>query len=77
MRRFIFPIGFVLILIVALLFVLYPRQVYGIVSDELDGGSISDAIILAGERSVYSDQAGLYRLGWIHSTPTLTVQANG
>lgn len=77
MRRFIFPIGFVLILIVALLFILYPRQVYGIVSDELDGAFISDAVILAGERSVYSDQAGLYRLGWIHSTPTLTVQANG
>ena len=77
MRRFIFSIAFVLTLIAVLLFALCPRQVYGFVSDELDGDSVSGAVILAGDRSVSSDQAGYYRLGWIHSTPTLTVRANG
>jgi len=76
-RRLIVPVGLALTLIVMLLLILCPRQVYGVVSDELDGDAVSGAAILGGDHIVYSDRAGRYNLGWIHSTPTLTVAANG
>ena len=78
MRRFIAPLCLILFLILSLvLAALAPRRVQGVVRDALDGDSISGAIILRGELSVYSDHAGRYQLGWVHSTPTLTVSADG
>jgi hypothetical protein len=78
MRRFIAPLCLVLILISVLVSTaLAPRRVQGVVRDALDGDSIPGAVILRGDLSVYSDEAGRYQLGWIHSTPTLTVYADG
>jgi hypothetical protein len=77
MRRFTLPIDLVLTSIAILLIILCPRQAHGIVSDEHDGGSVSGVGIPDGDHGIYSDQAGRYGLGWIHSAPTLTVQANG
>jgi len=77
MRRSILPIFLPILLAVVPLFVLSPRQVYGVVSDELDGKSVAGAAILAGKHSVYADQTGHYSLGWVYSTVTLTVWMDG
>lgn len=77
MRR-ILPILFVVIvlLVTVLLFELYPRQVGGVIQDEL-GPPVSHAVVLVGNRAFYADRAGDYNLGWVVGTVTLTVQADG
>jgi hypothetical protein len=78
MRRFIALLCLLLILIsMSGLTALAPRRVQGVVRDALNGESISGAVVLRDDLSVYSDHSGRYRLGWIHSTPTLTVYADG
>jgi hypothetical protein len=78
MRRSLNLLCLLLILIPSLaVTALSPRRVRGVVRDALDGDSISGAVILSDDLSVYSDQSGRYQLGWIHSTPTVTVHADG
>lgn len=76
MRRILSIIFVLLILLAALLFALYPRQVGGLIQDEL-GLPVSHAVVLVDGRSVYPDQSGYYSLGWVIGTVTLTVQADG
>ncbi len=79
MRRFVALLCLLLILISMLfLTALAPRRVQGVVLDALDGGPISGAVVRGDAlSSVYSDRSGRYQLGWMHSTPTLTVYADG
>jgi hypothetical protein len=76
MRYILSTILVLLILLAALLFALYPRQVSGVILDEL-GPRVSHAVVLVGGRSLYPDETGYYTLGWVVGTVTLTVQADG
>jgi hypothetical protein len=76
MRRILSTIFVLFILLGALLFALCPRQVTGVIQDEL-GPPVSHAVVLIGDRSLYPNEAGHYSLGWVIGTVTLTVQADG
>ena len=77
MRRLLSVFFLVLILLLAALgFALYPRQVVGVIRDEA-GSPVSHAVVLVGERILHPDEAGYYNLGWVMGAATLTVQADG
>jgi len=64
------------ILLAVLVFVLFPRQVIGVIRDE-SGPPVSHAVVMLGERAIYPSQAGYFSLGWVMGTVSLTVQADG
>lgn len=77
MRRILTILFVALVLLMAaLLLVLQPRHVSGIIQDEL-GPPIPHAIVLLGDRALYPNEAGDYNLGWVIGTVTLTIQADG
>lgn len=80
MRRFVSVVFFLLVFIslaMALLFILHPRWIYGEVSDALTGEIISGAVIHADANTYYADERGSFALGWVHSTRTIAVHADG